>query len=102
MPPVFRLGDPATAYIRPLPAVDSDSLAREPDLKTRCRHLFNNEFESDIVFVVGKPRSPVKVSLIRRSYIIFRSTDVIAKQLQELFHKHCLCLKQTLIKIIFV
>lgn len=65
MPPaVFRLGDPATAFIRQLPAVDSDALAREPDLKTRCRHLFNNEFESDVVFVVGKPKSALKVSII--------------------------------------
>ena len=61
MAPAYRLGDPAAAFLRPVVPVDSDALAREPDLKSRCRQLFNNEFESDIVFVVGKPKSQHRV-----------------------------------------
>ena len=62
MAPVFRLGDPATAFLRPIAHLDSEALANEPDLKYRCRQLFNNEFESDIVFVVGKVKSQHQVS----------------------------------------
>lgn len=74
----FRLGDPGKDYLKDqLTHVDSDVLSQEPDLKSRCRQLFNQDFESDIVFVVGKPKSQHSMRIPAHKFIVKMGSPVL-------------------------